>query len=185
MPQSVVKNLRLPRLGQIGYVVKDVDKTMSYYRDTLGIRPWMLLDERPEPCVEPGKEVHPLLRIALAYTGGIQLELIQVMEGESVHLNHPADSPWRVHHLGFIVQDIERRLNTCRKLGVNILQRGTIKDIGFKVDYAYVDTVDEAGVVIEFIQWRMGALPLPVNRLVFNALCLVGSGSFLKGRVIK
>jgi len=183
--KSIIKQLKLPGLGQIGYVVKDVDKTVSYYRDTLGIRPWMLLDERPQPCIEKGKEVHPLLKIALAYTGPIQLELIQVVEGESVYLNHPAESLWRVHHLGFMVQDIEKRLNACQKLGIVVLQRGTIRDIGFTVDYAYLDTVEEAGVVIEFIQWRLGALPLPVNRLVFNTLCLAGSGSFLKGRVIK
>jgi catechol 2,3-dioxygenase-like lactoylglutathione lyase family enzyme len=185
VPESIAKKLKLPRLGQIGYVVKDVDKAVFYYRDTLGIRPWMLLDERPEPCIEQCKEVHPLLRIALAYSGGVQLELIQVVEGESIHLNHPAESPWRVHHLGFMVQDIEKRLNACQQLGISVLQRGKIKDIGFTVNYAYLDTVNEAGVVIEFIQWRMGAVPLPVNRLVFNTLCLAGSGSFLKGRVLK
>jgi catechol 2,3-dioxygenase-like lactoylglutathione lyase family enzyme len=184
-PKSVAKQLKLPRLGQIGYVVKDIDKAVSYYKDTLGIRPWMLLNERPEPCIEKDKEVHPLLRIALGYTGPIQLELIQVVEGETIHLNHPAESPWRVHHIGFMVQDIERRLNASQKLGIGVLQRGTIKDIGFTVDYAYLDTVDEAGVVIEFIQWRMGALPLPVNRLVFNTLCRAGSGSFLNGRVMR
>ena len=185
MGKSVIKQMKLPKLGQIGYVVKDVDKTVSYYRDTLGIRPWMLLDERPEPCLEKGKEVHPLLRIALAYMGSIQVELIQVVEGESVHLNHPAESPWRVHHLGFMVQDINKRLDACQKLGIGLLQRGTMRDIGFAVDYAYLDTVEQAGVVIEFIEWRLGSLPLPVNRLIFNILCRAGSSTFLKGRVIK
>ncbi len=185
MPKVIAKKLKLPGLGQIGYVVKDVDKTVSYYRDTLGIRPWMLLDERPEPCIEKGEEVHPLLRIALAYTGSVQVELIQVVEGESVHLNHPVESLWRVHHLGFMVQDINKRLDACQKLGIDVLQRGAIRDIGFRVDYAYLDTVEQAGVVIEFIQWRLGALPLPVNRLVFNTLCLAGSDSFLKGRVMR
>ncbi len=185
MPKSVAKQLKLPKLGQIGYVVKDVDKTVSYYKDTFGIRPWMLLDERPQPCIEKGKEVHPLLRIALAYMGYVQVELIQVVEGESVHLNHPAESPWRIHHLGFMVQDIDKRLGACRKLGIDVLQRGTIRDIGFTVDYAYLDTVQQAGVVMEFIQWRVGALPLPTTRLTFNILCLAGSGSFLKGRVMK
>jgi catechol 2,3-dioxygenase-like lactoylglutathione lyase family enzyme len=185
VPKSVAKQLRLPKLGQIGYVVKDIDKTVSYYKDTLGIRPWMLLDERPEPCIEKGKGVHPLLRIALAYMGSVQVELIQVVEGESIHLNHPAESQWRVHHLGFMVQDIDKRLEACQKVGIDVLQRGTIRDIGFTVDYAYLDTVEQAGVIIEFIQWRVGALPLPANRLIFNALCGAGSGSFLKGRVVK
>jgi methylmalonyl-CoA/ethylmalonyl-CoA epimerase len=185
MPKSVTKQLKLPKLGQIGYVVKDVDKTVAYYKDTFGIRPWMLLDERPEPCIEKGKEVHPLLRIALAYMGPVQVELIQVVEGESVHLNHPEESLWRIHHLGFMVQDIERRLDACQKLGIGVLQRGTIRDIGFTVDYAYLDTLEQAGVIMELIQWRLGALPLPTNRLTFNILCLAGSSSFLKGRVIK
>ncbi len=143
------------------------------------------MDERPEPCIEKGKEVHPLLRIALAYTGPIQLELIQVVEGESIHLNHPAESQWRVHHLGFMVQDIDKRMDACRKMGIEVLQRGRIKDVGFTVDYSYIDTVEQAGVIVEFIQWRVGALPLPANRLIFNTLCRAGSGSFLKGRVVK
>jgi hypothetical protein len=36
---SVRKRLHLPRLGQIGYVVNDVNETMSYYRDTFGVGP--------------------------------------------------------------------------------------------------------------------------------------------------
>jgi hypothetical protein len=84
-----------------------------------------------------------------------------------------------------MVQDIDKRLDACRKLGIEVLQRGTIKDIGFTVNYAYMDTVQEAGAVIEFIQWRLGAFPLPVNRLVFNTLCLAGSSTFLKGLVIR
>jgi methylmalonyl-CoA/ethylmalonyl-CoA epimerase len=185
IPASIAKKLKLPGLGQVGYVVQDIDKTVSYYKNTLGVRPWMLMDERPEPCIEKGKKVHPLLRIALAYMGAVQVELIQVMEGESIHLNHPADSPWRIHHLGFMVQDIDKRLDACQEMGIEVLQRGTIKDIGFTVNYAYLDTVREAGSVIEFIQWRLGALPLPVNRFVFNTLCRAGSRTFLKGRIAK
>ena len=68
---TVKKRLRLPRLGQIGYVVADVDKTMSYYRDTFGVGPWILSDAKPEPCIENEKEVHPVLRIALASVGPV------------------------------------------------------------------------------------------------------------------
>jgi len=185
VPDAVKKQLRLPKLGQIGYVVTDIDKTMAYYKDTLGISPWIVLDERPDPCIEKGKEVHPLLRIALAYMGPVQMELIQVVEGESLHLNHVRESKGGVHHLGFMVQDLDKRLDACHKMGICILQRGTIKDIGFTVDYAYLDTVDQAGIVIELIQWRVGSIPLPINRLVYNVVSWVGSKTLLKGRVIK
>lgn len=185
IPDAVKRQLRLPRLGQIGYVVTDIDKTIAYYKDTLGIGPWILLDERPDPCTEKGKEVHPLLRIALAYMGPVQMELIQVVEGESLHLDHVKESKGGVHHLGFMVQDLNKRLDACHKMGIGILQRGTIKDIGLTVDYAYLDTVDQAGIILEFIQWRLGAIPLPINRLVHNVVAWAGSKTLLKGRVIK
>ena len=59
---AIRKKLRLPKTGQVGYVVTDINKTIAYYKDTFSISPWMLLDTRPEPCIEKGKEIHPLLR---------------------------------------------------------------------------------------------------------------------------
>ena len=185
VPDTVKKRLRLPRLGQIGYVVTDVNETMSYYKDTFGVGPWILSDTKPEPCIENEKEVHPVLRIALAPVGSVQMELIQILEGESYHLNHLKESKGGLHHLGFMVRDLDRRLDACREMGICILQRGTIKDVGMTVDYAYLDTVDEAGIILEFIQWRMGPIPLPINRLVHNLVCWAGSRTLLKGRVIK
>ncbi len=182
---AVRKRLRLPKLGQIGYVVADVNETMSYYRDTFGVGPWILSDAKPEPCIENGKEVHPVLRIALAPVGQVQMELIQVVEGESYHLNHLKESKGGLHHLGFMVQNLDKRLDACREMGIGILQRGTIKDVGMTVDYAYLDTVDEAGIILEFIQWRLGPIPLPINKLVHNLICWAGSRTLLKGRVIK
>lgn len=182
---DIKKQLRLPKLGQMGYVVTDIDKAIAYYKETVGISPWILLDERPDPCIEKGKEIDPLLRIALAYSGPVQIELIQVAEGESLHLNHIKESKEGVHHLGFMVQDIDSRLDACHKMGIGVLQRGTIKDTGLTVDYAYLDTIDRAGIILEFIQWRLGPIPLPINRFVFNVACWAGSRTLLKGRVIK
>jgi methylmalonyl-CoA/ethylmalonyl-CoA epimerase len=183
--EAVKKQLRLPKTGQIGYVITDMNKTIAYYKNVFGISPWMLLDARPEPCIEKGKEVHPLLRIALAYQGSVQLELIQVVEGESFHLNHVKEGREKAHHLGFMVQDINKRLDSCREMGIGIVQRGTIRASGIVVDYAYLDTVDQTGIIIELLQWRVGPVPLPMNRLVFSFLCWVGSRTLLKGRVIK
>ncbi len=182
---DVKKKLRLPKLGQMGYVVPDINKAIAYYKDTLGVSPWILLDERPEPCIEKGKEIHPLLRIALSYLGSVQVELIEVVEGESLHLNHIREAREGIHHVGFMVQDINKRLDACRKMGIDILQRGTIKDTGLTVDYAYLDTVDQIGIIIEFIQWRLGPIHLPINRFVFKFACWAGSRTLLKGRIIR
>jgi catechol 2,3-dioxygenase-like lactoylglutathione lyase family enzyme len=182
---TIAQRLRLPEAGQIGYVVNDVDRTVAFCRDVLGIRPWMLLDERPEPCIERGQHVRPLLRIGLAYAGPVQIELIQVAEGETFHTGHLEKSEAEVHHLGFIVQDLDRRLKEYSKIGLAVLQRGTIKETGFVVDYAYLDTAGVAGIVLELIRWRIGPVPLPVNGTVFNLVARLGSMTLFRGRVLK
>lgn len=181
---AIAKRLRLPKVAQLGFVVADMDKAIAWYKDTAGVRPWMLMDERPEPCLERGKEVHPVLRIALAYSGPMQMELIQVTEGESFHLARVKDSPGGVHHFGFLVGDLERRLTACRAMGVDVLQRGTIRDTGMVIDYAYLDTLSEAGTYFELIRWRFGPLPMPVNSLSFRLLARLGGSTVFKGRVI-
>jgi len=183
--EAIKRQLRLPEVGQMGYVVSDVDRALDHYKETFGVGPWMLLDVRPEPCIEKGREVHPLLRIALAYSGSVQVEFIQVLEGESFHLQQVKESVGEAHHLGFMVQDMGRRLDAYGKRGIEVLQRGTIKEAGVRVDYAYLDTVGQAGIIIELLQWRLGPLPLPVNRMTFNLACRIGTKTLLKGRIIK
>ncbi len=183
--EAIKRQLKLPEVGQLGYVVSDVDEAIDRYKETFGVGPWMLLDVRPEPCIEGGREVHPLLRIALAYAGSVQVEFIQLMEGESFHLQHVKESEGEVHHLGFMVQNIGRRLDAYGKRGIGVLQRGTIKEAGVRVDYAYLDTVGQAGIIIELLQWRLGPLPLPVNRVTFNLACRIGAKTLLKERIIR
>ena len=185
IPDDVIRKLRLPDVGQLGYVVSDVNETVAYCRDTLGIRPWLLLNERPDPCIERGKRVHPLLRLALAHAGGVQIELIEVAEGESYHLDHLKKSEAEIHHLGFMVQDLESRLDEAQKMGVGLIQRGTIREMGIKVEYAYLDTAETAGTVVELIQWRLGPLPMPINGTVHNLICSLGSKTLFRGRVIE
>ncbi len=185
LPDDIAEKLKLPEVGQIGYVVRDVGETIAFCRDMYGIRPWMILEERPDPCIERGKEVHPVLRIGLAYAGPAQLELIQVVEGETFHSKHLEKPEAEVHHLGFMVQDLEKRLDACSGTGIEVLQRGTIRESGFNVDYAYLDTVEQAGIVLELIQWRLGPIPIPINRSMHNLVSRLGSATIFRGRIIK
>ncbi len=185
VPADTRERLRLPGVGQIGYVVADIGQTVAYCREAFGIAPWLVLDERPDPCMQGKELVHPLLAIGLAYAGSMQIELIQVREGDSMHLKHLDGPESRIHHLGFMVQDLDRRLRDYGRMGIGILQQGTIRNAGITVKYAYLDVADTAGVILELIQWRVGPLPLPTNRLVFGIACWLGTRTVFKGRVIR
>jgi len=170
---EALKILKLPPVGQIGMVVYDVDKTAAYYEQTFGIRPWSVNTYQPVFTREKSGPVHATLKIAMAYAGGIQIELIQVTRGRSYY-NDTLDHREGLHHLGFMVNDLERRVAACQDQGIGVIQRGRIKHKGFTVDYAYMDTLSVGGVIFEFIQTRLGPVPVKMNRFTHHLSCWLG-----------
>ncbi len=173
MVDSAIQKLKLPPVGQIGYVVYDVDKTAALYERTFGIKPWVVNIHEPVYTIEKHGPVQATLKIAMAYSGGLQLELIEVVKGRSYY-NDTLDTREGLHHLGFMVNDLEHRIAACRAAGIEVLQRGQIKHKGFTVDYAYMDTVAVGGVIFEFIQTRLGPLPVKMNRFTHRLSALLG-----------
>jgi hypothetical protein len=167
-----LEGIKLPGLGQIGMVVYNAEKTMEHFKN-LGIGPWMLWEGTPEFTIEKTGPVNASLKILMAYSGSVQIELIEVTSGRSYY-NDTLDKREGLHHLGYMVNNLEKRIEECRTAGIEVLQRGQIKSKGFTVDYAYMDTQASCGVVIEFIQSKLGPLPLKMNRFTHTLACKLG-----------
>jgi len=165
--------LHLPKVGQIGMVVKDVDRTMQYYKETFGIHPWIVYEGGPVFAIERGEKVNPVFKIGLSYLGSVQIELIQILSGKSYH-TELLKTGEGLHHLGFMVKDLEQRLDACRKQGINVIQQGQISSKGFIIDYAYLDTVDIGGVIFEFIQTRIGPVKITMSPLKLKLAAAIG-----------
>jgi methylmalonyl-CoA/ethylmalonyl-CoA epimerase len=154
------KNLHMPRLSQIGIYVKNMEESIEQYEKVFGIGPWLVLEGETEYCLDRGREVTVTGRIGMGYTGKIQLELIQIIAGSNLYLDTLGDRDEGLHHLGFEVDNLEERLQACREAGIEVLQRGTLKQLGLTIDYAYLDTLDSVGVILEFIQTRFLGLKI-------------------------
>jgi methylmalonyl-CoA/ethylmalonyl-CoA epimerase len=148
------QGLSMPKLAQVGLYVKDMAKATRRYEELFGIGPWLVLEGETVSCVDRGCEVNIKGRIAMGYSGKIQFELIQILEGSNLYLDTLGGLEEGIHHLGFAVHDLEERLEACREAGIEVLQRGTLKQLGMTIDYAYLDTLDQVGVIMEFIQSR-------------------------------
>jgi len=168
----MIDGIKLPGLGQIGMVVYSVDKAMDYMKK-LGIGPWMIWEGTPEFTIEKFGPVTASLKIGMAYSGGMQIELIEVTSGRSYY-NDTLDTREGLHHLGYMVTNLDRRIEECKSLGIEILQRGQIKSKGFTIDYAYMDTLERCGVIIEFIQTKLGFIPLKMNQYTHKIACTLG-----------
>ena len=130
---------KFPQVDQIGIVVKDMETSVKFYEQMFG-PPFLTL----ESGVNSAK-----LKIGLFQVGEIQLELIEVLEGETIHSKFLRERGEGLHHIGFIVEDIEEELARLSKEGIKVLERGIVQEL---VKFAYLDTEKSLGIILELIQ---------------------------------
>jgi len=139
----------LTTVNQVGIVVQDLDKSMKEYQEALGIGPFDVLDitdnnSRIEGAVSP---YH--LKIALAGNTPVQVELIQVLKGETIHSKFLREKGEGIHHVGMLIDGgIDEKIAELKKRGINVLQRGEIFERSY---FAYLDTARTSGVIWELI----------------------------------
>ncbi|MBC7231300.1 MAG: VOC family protein [Actinobacteria bacterium] len=162
--------LRMPRLSQVGIYVKDMDRTIARYQEVFGIGPWLVQTMKARRCEYQGCKAKLKSKIGVAFSGKVQLELIQVLEGPNVYLDTLGGREEGLHHLAFEVSDLEERVRACREAGIEILQEGTFKRLGMRIDYAYLDTRESVGVILEFIQTSLLGIKLRMYPAVVKLL---------------
>ena len=102
--------MRLPAFTetvQLAIVVRDLDAAMRTYVHDYGIGPWEIYEFHPGNVAdmrEDGEPVERSWRLAIAYVGQVQWELIEPLDEESVYARFLAGraagcttsgSPWR------------------------------------------------------------------------------------------
>ena len=74
-----MKRVKLPKVSQIGIVVPDIGKAVRYYSKFLNIKPWFRSKTTSNDAAFKGETFSLELDIALAFSGGMEIELIQMM----------------------------------------------------------------------------------------------------------
>ena len=148
------KSFKLPDLGQVGVVVKNIEKAVDYYSSIFGIGPFEIYDFLPGRAWFKGKEVGPVkLKIAMANLGSVKFELIQVVEGEVPHREFLEIHGEGLQHLGFYSEDYEGWKSYAKERGMEILCEAEVKDeIRGKRRGFYMDSGEIGGVIFEIIE---------------------------------
>lgn len=142
-------------VGQIGYVVENVDATIKNYYEKLGIGDWHIYTYGA-PLLKfmnyYGKPIMYKSRIALAYFGEMRLEIIQNLEGHTIYSDFIKKHGYGVQHLGIYVPNMQQALEDVAKRGFSVIMEGG----GFGRDgdghFAYLDTEESLGITYELIQ---------------------------------
>ena len=137
-------------VNQICWVVPDIEASIRYWGTTLGIGPWALSSHVPVTgFVHAGVPSDVDMSIAIAYTGEMQIELIQ-QHNDAPSLYHDVAPGPRgsQHHLGYYALDYDARCAEVEAAGYEVGQRGTIGP----VDFTYYRTDGHLGTYCELIR---------------------------------
>ena len=133
MAQVSPAKVKVKGINQIAIVVKDVQKVAENYWNTLGIGPWDIYAWE-EPLVYDrtyhGKPSWAREKIALAQVGGVQLELCQPVDGDSVYQDFLIEHGEGLHHLNFLVDDVDETAEILIKEGFPSLKSEHFRDNG-------------------------------------------------------
>lgn len=164
MAEPKKPRVQLPPVQQLGFVVKDVDKAVEYYSSVFGWGPFDIFELSLKGFTYRGKQGDSRLKIAMAQQGAIQIELIEVLEGETPHSNFLREKGEGVQHVlcGF-VEDLDGMLAELAKDGIEPVFRGLLNPSDFSIDMGmgevradivYLNADRIGGVMIELCELK-------------------------------
>lgn len=153
--------MKLGNISHVGIAVEDIDRAVEYYTSVFGLGPFHTEVYDLSQFVHKGPPIRAKVKAAIAYSGPVFVELVQVLEGETVHsefLKHHGEG---LQHLAFSVDDIEAAVDELGRKGIEPLMRYSLTVEGqggsgaaFEVHEAYLDSARIGGTVIQLLEIR-------------------------------
>jgi methylmalonyl-CoA/ethylmalonyl-CoA epimerase len=145
-------------LQQVAFVVKDLTAAMEFFNRTMGVARFYVIEDfglHARDKTFRGRPVEHNFRLALAYSGDTQIELIQHLSGETCYKEHLERKGEGLHHLGFFLYDAQayqRALESLGADGYSPLMSGRFGT----TRYTYFDTEAAIGSMMEIVYLDSG-----------------------------
>jgi hypothetical protein len=114
-------------ITQVGFVTRDIRASMNFYVDQLGIGPWFIADRVVSTHNYRGTPQTFVLSVAMAASGGLQLELMQQHDDVPSMYHDWMLRPFArelQQHICFWPDDYDAKLVRAHELGYGVVQDG-------------------------------------------------------------
>ncbi len=135
-------------LFQQAYVVDDFDGARQAMRATLGCSDFVTLPATDLEYDFRGGRTTCALEIGFARSGNVQIELLRPVRGVGLHSEFLESNGPGMHHLGFLVDDIDAEVAAANALGFERVQGATFGALRF----CYLDTFAVLGLFVELVE---------------------------------
>ena len=123
--------------------------TVKYYKEVFGLGPFEIREVAYPTATYYGEKAGYRGKRAFFYLGPIQIELIELVDGKTIHEDFLKEKGEGVHHIAFQVPDLETAKAKAVEAGLKVIQDFTRPDGS---GFAYLDSDKIGGVFFELIQ---------------------------------
>jgi 4-hydroxyphenylpyruvate dioxygenase-like putative hemolysin len=143
--------VRLPPVEQIGIVVRDADLAAEFFTSTFGWGPFKISEVEMKGFTYDGRAGDCRLKMAFARSGSVEIELIEVLEGETPHSDFVRRHGEGMQHLRFRVDDCDAITAALAREGVDPLFHQRFPGIAA---FAYMKTDKTSGLMVELFEMK-------------------------------
>ena len=149
MSESLAEELGLPPIDQVGYVVRDLDRALETFGPLFG--PFSTMESALEGTTYRGRKADVKLRMAFGKSGPLEIELIEVLSGESPHKEALDQNREGVHHIRFRLDDIDTAIKRFCEKGFCVIWAHEIPEVPAK--WVYLEgPPEQGGALVELLQ---------------------------------
>lgn len=135
-------------IDQVAYVVHDLERALPRYAALFG--PFEVSEAALADCTIRGRPGNCRLKLAVNRSGPVEVELIEVVEGETTHTEHLRAHGEGLHHVRFRVRDLDAALASLERHGYETVFH---KRLGPEVAFAYLETPEaQSRSVVELLE---------------------------------
>ncbi len=149
MSEKTSEIMKSERFIQIGIVVRNIDETLKFYEKAFGFGPFEVRYVDYPTATYYGKVAGYRGKRAFFFLGPIQIELIELVDGKTIHEDFLREKGEGLNHLGFQVDNLDEAKKRAEEAGFNVTQSFTRPD---NTGFAYIDSDKVGGVIFELIQ---------------------------------
>jgi hypothetical protein len=114
-------------------------------------------------------------QIAFAFSGKVQIELVQAPAGENIYAQYLTRSGEGLHHLGFFLSNLDHHMAVAHQTGLPVLLEGRLSLAGSsQARFAYLDTRELCGTIVELIEIKTLGVSLPQTQFTMKIGGLTG-----------
>ncbi|WP_257350524.1 VOC family protein [Pseudalkalibacillus decolorationis] len=141
-------------ITQIAIVVHDIESASDAYCKLFGIEKPSIITAGPSEITKiefQGKPTEAKAKFMFIKTPLIELELIEPDDdSQSIWKDHLDTKGEGVHHIAFVVKNIQDKIDVLEQMGYPLIQKGYFWN--GKGEYAYMDTTSTYKVIIELLE---------------------------------